>query len=169
MGSAGLRNFTGNKLTLEIVNLMLLEMRRIVGGDPALAHYGGYFFHILGINLKSFGQQITGHSHNNLMLHIFHKYPTDILLNIGFEIIDPKQLPASCYQKDNKQTYLHGDCLIGTGFLASDVAGNMEKYQREMLWYRVLSCCDCRIECQDSSGMAMMGVSDGHQRLRLWL
>jgi hypothetical protein len=197
MGSAGLRNFTGNKLIPEIVNLMILEMRRIVDGEPALARYRGYFFHILGINLKSVGQSIPGRANNNPMLHIFREYPIvawhlanpqDIFLDVGFEVLtDPNRLPADerhatliwdqeamkrlcrpgwrapkedaymhshevggvraqsrarvrgsgmvyfqCYQKDYKQTYVHGDRSIGTGFSASDAAGGTERYQTEM-------------------------------------
>ena len=197
MGSAGLRNFTGNKLIPEIVNLMIPEMRRIVDADPALTRYRGYFFHILGINLKSVGQRISGRANDNPILHIFQEYPIvawhlanpqDIFLDVGFEILtDPNRLPATvrhatliwdqevmkhlsrpgwrapkedaymhshevggiraqsrsrvrnsgmvyfqCYQKDYKQTYVHGDCSIGTGFSASDAAGGTDRYQREL-------------------------------------
>lgn len=197
MGSAGLRNFTGNKLIPEIVNLMIPEMRRIVDGNPALVRYRGYFFHILGINLKSVGQRIPGRANDNPMLHIFREYPIvawhlanpqDIFIDVGFEILtDPNRLPATvhhatliwdqeamkrlsrpgwrapkedaymhshevggirahsrarvrgsgmvyfqCYQKDYKQTYVHGDRSIGTGFSAADAATGTPRYQTEM-------------------------------------
>jgi hypothetical protein len=197
MGSAGLRNFTGNKMIPEIVNLMIPEMRRIVDTNPALARYRGYFFHILGINLKSVGQRIPGRANDNPMLHIFREYPIvawhlanpqDIFFDVAFEILtDPNRLPAAvhhatliwdqqvmnrlsrpgwrapkddaymhshevggiraqsrakvresgmvyfqCYQKDYKQTYVHGDRSIGTGFSATDAAGRTERYETEM-------------------------------------
>lgn len=197
MGSAGLRNFTGNKLIPEIVNLMCLEMRQIVDTNPSLVRFRGYFFHILGINLKSVCQRIPGQANNNPMLHVFREYPIvawhlanpqDIFIDVAFEILtDPKRLPATvrhvtliwdqevmnrlsrpgwrapkqdaymhshevggiraqsrarvrgsgmvyfqCYQKDYKQTYVHGDRSIGTGFSATDAVTGAPRYQNEV-------------------------------------
>jgi hypothetical protein len=197
MGSAGVRNFTGNKLIPEIVNMMIPEMRHIVNSNPALVRYRGYFYHIVGINLKSVGQSLVGRANGNPLLHVFREYPIvawhranpqDIFVDVAFEIlVDPNRLPGAlhhttlvwdqqvmkrlarpgwrvpredayvhshevggiraqartrvrqsgmvafqCYQKDYKQTYVHGDRSIGTGFAPTDAVGKTERYVTEM-------------------------------------
>ncbi|KAG9124143.1 hypothetical protein FRC07_012664 [Ceratobasidium sp. 392] len=192
----GGRNFAGYKITHEVLNMIIPEMRRIVNTTQELAKFRDYFFHIWGTNLKTVGQRVDGRAGDNPLLHIFRTYPIvpwekqnpqDIFVDVAVEIfINSDRLPADlgyvtmiwnskaiaelmgstylshqhdaymhsqivgglrafttgldthsivkfqCYQKDMKQTYIHGDNSLGTGFSPQDALGSTKRYFTQM-------------------------------------
>ncbi|KAG8717728.1 hypothetical protein FRC08_006826 [Ceratobasidium sp. 394] len=141
-GSDGSRNFAGYKVTHEVLNLMIPEMRRIVDTTLELAKFRDYFFHIWGINLKTVGQQIPGRAGGSPLRHIFRTYPIvpwerqnpqDVFVDFAVEVfIHSDKLPAqvsyatmmwnqdvmarlmgSTYQTPQYDAYLHSTVVGG--------------------------------------------------------
>lgn len=89
------RNFTGQKLTHEALNLVLVELRQIIDRTPRLAKFRKYFFHIQGKNLKCVAQALKGRSSDNPILQALRLYPivdwdkqnpSNIVVDVGVEI-----------------------------------------------------------------------------------
>ncbi|KAG8691565.1 hypothetical protein FRC11_000933 [Ceratobasidium sp. 423] len=137
----GGRTFVGYKIMPELFNILLESCRRIVDSQISLAKFRGYFFHIVGKNLKSVGQNIH-RSEGNAVLHLLKTYafldwsvqnPADIVVDVGWELtVDPSRLSlnvdnltlvwklsaleslvAGGWQKPQIDAYVHSHVLGG--------------------------------------------------------
>ncbi|KAG8690621.1 hypothetical protein FRC11_010346 [Ceratobasidium sp. 423] len=100
----GGRSFVGFKIMPELINVLLSSCRRIIETTPTLAMFRGFFYHIVGMNLKAIGQAVERNDGNSL-LHILTQFPfldwsmqnpADIAADVGIEFtVDPNKLPLN--------------------------------------------------------------------------
>lgn len=102
--AGGPRTFPSHKIDPVILNGVLLCCRRIIESTPRYATYRGYFFHLLGINLKLSAQNIYGREHdsplnlvfrNNTFINWYQQNPHNIVVDVGFGLnADPLHMSA---------------------------------------------------------------------------
>ncbi|QRV78908.1 capsular polysaccharide export protein [Ceratobasidium sp. AG-Ba] len=165
-GQDGSRSFAGYKVTHEVVNLVIPELRILINDDPELAKFRGYFFHLWGTNLKTVGQSLPERAGGNPLKHIFQVYPIvpwekqnpqDIFVDFAIEIFvhpDRLQWPTSHVTLLWNQKLLAALMTAGyrtptqDAYLHSHIVGGLRARGRDRDF---ISVCNCAAYCKDKN------------------